>query len=202
MSETKDRPYHHGDLRRALIDTALAMLAADQNWAFTLREVARRTGVSHAAPYKHFRDREELLRELAWIGFVQLQEVMEDAIAMAARSIREKFIAGAEACIAFAVRNPGLYRLMFSSDADKTADPHLHDAAMETFRILLQLLEDGQRDGSFRPVALTAQAAASWAQVHGLVMLAISGQLFEEKVGPEPVRAALDVLLGGLCLKN
>lgn len=202
MSETKERPYHHGDLRRALIDTALAMLTADQNWAFTLREVARRTGVSHAAPYKHFRDREELLRELARIGFVRLGEAMTTAISSDSASAREKLVAGAQACIDFALRNSGLYRLMFSADADKTADQPLHDAAMDTFGILLRLLEDGQRDGSFQPVAISAQAAACWAQVHGLAMLAISGQLLEEKVGKEPVRAALDVLLEGLCRGN
>ncbi|EHH68921.1 TetR/AcrR family transcriptional regulator [Gluconobacter morbifer] len=199
MSETKDRPYHHGDLRRALIDTALAMLAADQNWTFTLREVARRTGVSHAAPYKHFRDREMLLRELARTGFVRLGDTMTEAMSLKLSSTREQFMVTAQACIEFALRNPGLYRLMFSSDADKTIDPQLHDAAMNTFGILLHLLETGQQDGSFRKVAINAQAAASWAQVHGLAMLAISGQLLEEKVGPEPVRAALDVLLDGLC---
>lgn len=199
MSETKDRPYHHGDLRRALIETALAMLAADQNWTFTLREVARRTGVSHAAPYKHFRDREMLLRELARIGFVRLGEVMTAALSSDSASVCEKFVAGAEACIDFALKNPGLYRLMFSADADKSADPALHDAAMGTFGILLRLLEDGQRDGSFQPVTISAQAAACWAQVHGLAMLAISGQLLEEKVGKEPVQAALNVLLEGLC---
>ncbi|MBB2203885.1 TetR/AcrR family transcriptional regulator [Gluconacetobacter takamatsuzukensis] len=199
MSETKDRPYHHGDLRRALIDTALAMLATDQNWAFTLREVARRTDVSHAAPYKHFRDRESLLRELARIGFVQLEEAMSVAMSSGPSSTRARFVAVARACIDFALCNPGLYRLMFSADADKTMDPHLHDAAMATFGILLRLLEEGLRDGSFRPVAISALAAASWAQVHGLAMLAISGQLLEEKVGPEPVLAALDVLLDGVC---
>ena len=199
MSETKDRPYHHGDLRRALIDTALAMLAKDQNWTFTLREVARRTGVSHAAPYKHFRDREVLLHELARIGFVRLGEAMTMVMSCGVSSVRAKFIAGAQACIDFALRNPGLYRLMFSSDADKNADPRLHDAAMDTFGILLQILEEGKHDGSFRPVAISALAAASWAQVHGLAMLSINGQLLEEKVGPDPVRAALDVLLDGLC---
>ena len=199
MSETKDRPYHHGDLRRALIDTALAMLAADQNWAFTLREVARRTGVSHAAPYKHFRDREMLLRELASIGFVRLGETMTEAMSPARPSTRAQFVAAAQACIGFACQNPGLYRLMFSSDADKTIDPQLHDAAISTFGILLGLLERGQRDGSFRPVAVNALAAASWAQVHGLAMLTISHQLLEEKVGPAPVPAALDVLLDGMC---
>lgn len=199
MSEIKDRPYHHGDLRRALIDTAFAMLAVDQNWTFTLREVARRTGVSHAAPYKHFRDREMLLRELASIGFVRLGETMTEAMSPAMPSTRAQFVAAAQACIGFAYQNPGLYRLMFSSDADKTTDPQLHDAAMSTFGILLGLLERGQRDGSFRPVAISALAAASWAQVHGLAMLAISHQLLEEKVGSAPVPAALDMLLDGMC---
>lgn len=199
MSETKDRSYHHGDLRRALIDTALNMLAADQNWAFTLREVARRIGVSHAAPYKHFRDREELLRELARIGFVRLGESMTDAMSLDLSSTRAQFMAAAQACIGFACQNAGLYRLMFSSDADKTIDPPLHDAAMSTFGILLGLLERGQRDGSFRPVAARALAAASWAHVHGLAMLTISHQLLEETVGPEPVLGALDVLLDGMC---
>lgn len=202
MSETKDQPYHHGDLRRALIDTALAMLAADQNWTFTLREVARRTGVSHAAPYKHFRDKEALLRELARIGFVRLEKTMIEAMRPDLPSTRAQFMAAAQAYIGYACQNPGLYRLMFSSDADKTIDPQLHDAAMSTFGILLRLLENGQRDGSFRAVAMSAQAAASWGQVHGLAMLAISNQLLEEKVGSAPVPAALDVLLDGICCRN
>lgn len=199
MSDTKRRSYHHGDLHRALIDTALAMLAADQNWTFTLREVARRTGVSHAAPYKHFQDKDALLRELARIGFVRLEQAMVSALSSGPLSARGKLVAGAQACIAFAQHNPGLYRLMFSADADKAADPRLHEAAMATFGVLLRLLQEGQQDGSFRPAALTALAAASWAQVHGLAMLAMNGQLLEEKVGPDPVQAALDVLLDGLC---
>lgn len=199
MSETKDRPYHHGDLRRALIDTALAMVATDHNWTFTLREVARRTGVSHAAPYKHFRDKEGLLRELARIGFVRLEAAMTEAMSAGALSPRGKLVVGAQACIDFAHHNPGLYRLMFSSDADKTADLHLHEAAMAAFGVLLGVLEEGQRNGSFRPVAISALAAACWAQVHGLALLGINGQLLEEKVGPDPVPAALDVLLDGVC---
>ena len=199
MRETKARPYHHGDLRHALITTARAMLATDQDWTFTLRAVARRAGVSHAAPYRHFRDREALLRELARTGYVQLGQAMAAAMPAGHADMREKFVAGALACIDFALGNPGLYRLMFSADADKSADPQLHDAAMQAFGILLALLEDGQRGGQFRPAAVPAQAAGAWAQVHGLAMLAINGQLLEEKVGPQPVRAALDVLLDGLC---
>ncbi|KPH88148.1 TetR family transcriptional regulator [Komagataeibacter intermedius AF2] len=145
MSEIKDRPYHHGDLRRALIDTALDMLATNQNWTFTLREVARRTGVSHAAPYKHFHDRETLLRELARIGFVQLGESLTEAVSLGQPSTRAQFVAAAQACIGFACQNPGLYRLMFSSDADKTIDPQLHDAE-RFFRVRIDgLVKHGEQ---------------------------------------------------------
>ena len=66
------RRYHHGDLRRTIIETAQDMLREDKGWEFTLREIARRAGVSHAAPYKHFPDKSALLTELAKIGFDQL----------------------------------------------------------------------------------------------------------------------------------
>ena len=74
MPDTTDRPYHHGDLRRALIETAMGMLHEDKGWQFTLREVARRAGVSHAAPYKHFPDKAALLAEMALLGFDRLRQ--------------------------------------------------------------------------------------------------------------------------------
>jgi AcrR family transcriptional regulator len=75
------RPYHHGDLRRGLIDAALALVAEKQDWTFSLREVARRAGVSHNAPYNHFTDRGELLGAVAAAGFERLRERMLAAIA-------------------------------------------------------------------------------------------------------------------------
>ena len=72
MQEDTARPYHHGDLKRVVIETAQAMLREDKGWQFTLREVARRAGVSHAAPYKHFPDKSALLAELATLGFNSL----------------------------------------------------------------------------------------------------------------------------------
>src|SRR5215210_3614807 len=71
--------YHHGDLRRALIDTALTMVTEEGAWNFTLREVARRAGVSHAAPYNHFEDKSALLAEVAAIGFAALRQRMAAA---------------------------------------------------------------------------------------------------------------------------
>src|ERR1700684_1459737 len=68
------RPYHHGDLRRALIDAALALVTEEQDWAFSLREVARRAGVSHNAPYNHFPEKRDLLGAVAAAGFEVLAE--------------------------------------------------------------------------------------------------------------------------------
>ena len=89
MQAAPHRPYHHGDLRRAIIETALDMLRTEKDWQFTLREVARRAGVSHAAPYKHFPDRTALLVELAMIGFDRLREALVDAKPEAPRSLLE-----------------------------------------------------------------------------------------------------------------
>ncbi len=76
MQEKSERPYHHGDLKRVVIETAQDMLREDKGWQFTLREVARRAGVSHAAPYKHFPDKSALLAELAMLGFNELREAV------------------------------------------------------------------------------------------------------------------------------
>jgi AcrR family transcriptional regulator len=193
-----DRPYHHGDLRRVLVETASAMLREDKGWQFTLREVARRAGVSHAAPYKHFPDKAALLLELALRGFDHLGQEMKAAISPRPRSARKELLAAAGAYIAFGVNNPSLYRLMFSSDAGEPHVAHLSERAMAALRVVVDLLARGQQSGAFKRRPLQGQAAACWAQVHGITMLSIEGLLMPEKVGTAPVQAALDTLLDGL----
>ena len=76
IRRTDPPPYHHGDLRRALIDTALELVTEEQDWAFSLREVARRAGVSHQAPYNHFPEKQDLLAAVAIVGFERLRDGM------------------------------------------------------------------------------------------------------------------------------
>jgi len=190
--------YHHGDLRRVVLDTAQAMLAEDRNWQFTLREVARRAGVSHAAPYKHFPDKASLLAELAMLGFDRLREVLAAAVATHPRSVRKAFLLAAIAYVRFGVEQPALYRLMFSAEASRGADVHLSERALNALGVLLELLQRGQQEGIFRRRPVRGQAAACWAQVHGLTLLTIDGLLLPEKVGDAPVDAALATLLEGL----
>lgn len=192
------RPYHHGDLRRVIVETAAAMLREDKGWQFTLREVARRAGVSHAAPYKHFPDKASLLLELALGGFDQLSQEMKAAITPRPRTVRKELLAAAGAYIAFGVNNPSLYRLMFSSDAGDPHVAHLSERALAALGVVVDTLGRGQLSGAFKRRPLPGQAAACWAQVHGITMLSIEGLLMPEKVGSAPVQAALDTLLDGL----
>jgi AcrR family transcriptional regulator len=198
MQDTTDRPYHHGDLRRALIETAMGMLHEDKGWQFTLREVARRAGVSHAAPYKHFSDKAALLAEMALLGFDRLRQATMTAKSRRPKSLRDEFFAVGRAYVQFGVSNPALYRLMFSADAGKAADVHLNERARAAFGVLIELLKRGQTEGILRKRDVRGQAAACWAQMHGITTLTIDGLLRPEKVGPKPLDAALMTLFEGL----
>jgi AcrR family transcriptional regulator len=198
MQEKDERPYHHGDLKRVVIETAQDMLREDKGWQFTLREVARRAGVSHAAPYKHFPDKGALLAELATLGFNELRDEIADALHRPLGSARAELMAAAKAYIDFGTANPSLYRLMFSADVDKKTFPKLDAAGTAAFAELLGILERGQKDGAFKNQPVRGQAAATWSLVHGFTLLAIDGQLLAEKVGAKPIDAVLTSLLEGL----
>src|SRR5271156_3669168 len=107
-------PYHHGDLRRALIDTALELVTEEQNWTFSLRELARRAGVSHQAPYNHFPEKQDLLGAVAVVGFERLRDGMLRA--MAGIDDPEALVAViGRTYVRLGLENPALYRLMFGS---------------------------------------------------------------------------------------
>jgi len=170
-------PYHHGDLKRALIDTALAMVTEEGTWSFTLREVARRAGVSHAAPYNHFPDKAALLAEVAALGFQALAREME-AAGRRARSARQALLGIATAYVRFGVENPAYYRLMFGPElADKERYPVLQQASDATFAKLTAALERGQAAGELRRGSIREQALAAWSLVHGLTTLFLDQRL-------------------------
>jgi AcrR family transcriptional regulator len=170
--------YHHGDLKRALVEAALDALKEGGADAIGLRELARRVGVSPAAPYRHFRDRQALIQAVAADGFKSFLAALEAA--RPEGSAENQLAAMAEAYVAFALANPALYRLMFSSELGKFEDPDLRKAA----------------DASYASLALTAAkldpdapgeaAISAWAFVHGLATLLLDNQL----LGVTPATAA------------
>jgi AcrR family transcriptional regulator len=174
--------YHHGDLRRALVEAATAIVAEDQNWDFSLREVARRAGVSHNAPYRHFPEKLDLLAAVAATGFELLRLAMIKA-AEASRTPDDALIAIGDAYVRFGTENPARYRLMFSTAlaASKAALPLLVGQAAAAARdVLSSVLADGVRQGRFAASPddgdeLSILALSAWAIVHGLTMLVIDG---------------------------
>src|SRR6516164_6742824 len=103
--DIRERPYHHGDLRRAIVRAAFEILSETQSAEFSLRELARRVGVSHNAPYKHFADKHELLAAVSAVGFEQLTKRMSDKIAGLSNA-RAQMFAMLRAYIQHGVENP------------------------------------------------------------------------------------------------
>ncbi len=174
-------PYHHGDLRRALIDTALELVTEEQDWAFSLREVARRAGVSHQAPYNHFPEKQDLLAAVAIVGFERLRDGMLRA--MAGIDAPEALIAViGRTYVRLGLENPALYRLMFGpaiadvGPGDRPTVVRL--AGAQARAVLEEVIERGARSGVFAvpPESQKDQILAAhvfWSAVHGLTTLAI-----------------------------
>src|SRR5277367_5449346 len=174
------RPYHHGHLAAALIDAALALLDETQDWAFSLREVARRAGVSHNAPYKHFPEKRDLLAAVAARGFEALAERMA-AARDGAYGARTRIAACGRAYVEHGIANPALYRLMFGAalTAPEVGRPRIEKiAAAKAQTIFAEALGDAVRDGAFpsslaKPQEAAAALLAVWSLLHGVTMLAI-----------------------------
>ncbi len=125
IRRAEPQPYHHGDLRRALIDTALQLVTEEQDWTFSLREVARRAGVSHRAPYNHFPEKLDLLAAVAAVGFERLRDGMLRAMA-GIDGPEALLVAICRTYMRLGLENPALYRLMFGpalSDAGSGRSP-------------------------------------------------------------------------------
>src|ERR1700739_2591266 len=120
-STSDERPYHHGALPCAVVAAALEILSETQSHEFSLRELARRAGVSHNAPYKHFAEKRELLAAVSSAGFERLTQRMSSAIAGHANA-RAQLFAMLRAYIQHGVENPALYKLMFGDYLSSPSD--------------------------------------------------------------------------------
>ncbi len=192
------RPYHHGNLRRALLDEALATIRSDGVDALTLREIGARLGVSRTALYRHFADKRALLTAVASEGFRALRQQLVTAWDEGGRR-REAFQAMGVAYIRFAVANPSHYRVMFGGFVDTEAcEPELAVEASGAFQALVDALAALQRDGVVRPDDTVLMARFVWSVVHGVAMLGIDGQLREPGSVEDLVHYALERLRTGI----
>lgn len=196
------RPYHHGDLRRALLDAALGLLAEPGGAGLlTLREAARRAGVSHAAPYRHFDSKEALLAAVAEEGFRRMREEMVQRVAgLEAEPLRRHQQMGV-GYVLFALRHPAHFRVMFGPEL-KFDREGLQAAASAAFGELVDSVVRCQQAGEMRAGDPLELALASWSLVHGLAHLAVDGRLMHTSYGgrdtEQLTRRVLELLEQGL----
>ncbi|MEL7501600.1 MAG: TetR/AcrR family transcriptional regulator [Cyanobacteria bacterium J06554_6] len=198
MPQTKT--YHHGDLRQALITAALSLMAETEVGSLSLREVARRAGVSHTAPYRHFADKEALLAAVAEAGFRAFGQCLEAAAMTTDDPLKRLTVIG-QAYVRYALAHPVHYRVMFGSyDITDSDHPTLIEAAQRSYQVLLNAIVSGQSAGAIRPGEPQLLATTAWSLTHGLAMLLLENCLTQTLASdPEALTGAVsDLLISGL----
>ncbi|MFD6278540.1 TetR/AcrR family transcriptional regulator [Streptomyces sp. NPDC060209] len=181
---TSERTYHHGDLRRTLLTAALDVIAQDGPDALSLRDLARRAGVSHAAPAHHFKDRTGLLTAVAAEGYTLFADALTDA-----PDLRERGVA----YVRFAAGHPAHFQVMFRPELHRPDDPGLIAAkarATEALRAGVSGLPDTARGEDDRLAGI-----AAWSLAHGFATLLLSGNL-DAPVGDRDPEDVFRVLAG------
>jgi AcrR family transcriptional regulator len=171
-----DRPYHHGNLKAALLNASLALISEVGPQAFTLREVARRAGVSHNAPYRHFRDKDELLAVVALQGFERLTTAMKRSAARGATAAKRFQLCG-RGYVSFALRWPQHFQVMFDLPSSQNKYPEHAKAGDVAFATLLTFIAECQEAGVLPPGESESLALMAWSMVHGIAKLAVSSRL-------------------------
>jgi AcrR family transcriptional regulator len=193
--------YHHGDLRNALIATAMELLAEEGTHGLSLRKMAQKVGVSHNAPYMHFADKEAVLAAIAEEGFRLLSVEVESAIATAGNGTREKLMAASNAYVKFAIDRPDRLQVMFYP-YNAVKYPQAIAASQASLDRLLELVKTGQENGTLIAGNPQEMTKAIWTMVHGIATISIAYQtnilLSENTSTQRDVSVLVNFLLDGL----
>lgn len=197
----KDVPYHHGDLREAMISAATAHVEQTRDWSFSLRAIAKKVGVSHNAPYAHFQNKTALLGAVAARGFELLTSSLNKARRSAVGGDKQAVVAGL-AYIDFGRAHPGLYRLMFDPLFAGNPPTIVEQTGKIAFDQIVKILDDLAEKGYFPKAETPAKAFAAWALAHGMTSLIldhrnITGPFDDQLPLPSSVEDGLTSLIHG-----
>lgn len=176
-SDRSRKGYHHGNLRQALVEATLELVVEKGPFGFTLAEAARRAGVSAAAPYRHFKGREDLIEEAALQGFRIFADLMEHAFSKGQPSALSAFSATGRAYLAFARKYPGYYITMFESGVSIAGASSIKGEADRAFGVLTRAAQDlslHMPPEKRPPPSMVSQHI--WALSHGVVELFARGE--------------------------
>jgi AcrR family transcriptional regulator len=197
MAVRSQRPYHHGNLRPALLACAERTLSERGAAQLSLRDLARQVGVSHAAPRRHFADKQALLDALAEDGFERLGRELRQAIDGAADGFESRLLAFARSYVRFATRHAALLELMFAGKHRPGAADSLREAGARAFEAPLRLIIEAQAAGDVVPGDPARVAIVTWAALQGLAVI-VNNRMLDDDALDDVVPVAVDRLVLGL----
>lgn len=194
----RSQPYHKENLRQTLIEAAVGLVGEVGPRAFTLREVARRAGVSHNAPYRHFAAKDDLLVAVAEEGFARLTLSMRKWMTRGESAVERLQLSGC-GYVDFALRWPNHFQVMFDLPIASLAERGSTQLGAEAFQVLLNCIRAAQEAGALPAVDPLPQAFTCWSLMHGISKLTVNRNLPMKRAATLGfVRSATHALFGGL----
>jgi AcrR family transcriptional regulator len=184
--------YHHGDLKNALIKAGVEILSKEGIGALSLRKVAQRAGVSHAAPYSHFTDKQALIAAISTEGYRVLYDKLEVTIQRYDGDPLRQLVEAAWAYTRFALDDPDHFKITLSGVVEKEKEyPAFVEVSQKSFGLVVQVVESCQAAGILDPGPSDAVAVSVWSLVHGFVSLLLEGQISHTITGRMSAREML-----------
>ncbi|WP_294918840.1 TetR/AcrR family transcriptional regulator [Sulfuricurvum sp. PD_MW2] len=197
----KSTSYHHGNLKEALIETALQTIDQEGLDAITLRDITEKLGTSRSAVYRHFASKEALIIGVIQRGYAQLDELFTPIFQDRTQSVQERFEKMGRAYLDFAIEHPNLYRLLFGEnyrqEREEVCD-YKDESQATGLYALIGLLLEAQEEGIIARADPMVQAATVWASIHGLASLLIDGHLMMRDNLEEIYRYSQAMVLNGM----
>lgn len=173
----KTPTYHHGNLHQALLEAGAQLIEEKGISGISLREVAKAAGVSHTAPYRHFKDKNALLSGIAGVGFQHLGEAMQLAVVQNPDKPSAQLIEAGIAYIRLALEQREMFHLMFGGVLHRDEADDAHQLTSESaYQGLLMIIQNGQKSGIYKKAVTNELALTAWSLVHGFAMLASTGK--------------------------
>jgi len=199
----KKKTYHHGDLKNALINAGVEILAKEGVSGLSLRKVASKAGVSHTAPYSHFADKQALIAAISTEGFRQLYERVEAVAEEYKTRPSRQLVEVAWSYVQFAMDDRDRFKVMFSGVLEKEKEyPEFVAESQKNFQLVKMIVEANQAAGVLRSGPSDLMALSAWGIIHGFIMLLLEGQISHAVLEQLSLREMVEFQLGQIMVKG